>query len=67
MTKSTFGERIIKIRELENVSQAEFCKRTGISLDTLKGIEHKGRDPRGSTLEKIAKSFPKRSEYLLLG
>lgn len=67
MKSTTFAERFQKIREKEGRSQAEFCEVTGISLGTLKGVEHRGRDPRGSTLEKIARKFPRYAAYLLLG
>ena len=67
MKSTTFAERVQKIREKENVSQSEFCKITGITLSTLKGIEHRGRDPRGSTLEKIAVQYPGYCRFLLIG
>lgn len=67
MKSTTFAERIQKIRVEEGLSQTEFCAVTGISLSTLKGIEHRGRDPRGSTLEKIARKFPGYCHFLLIG
>ncbi|MBW3567889.1 MAG: helix-turn-helix domain-containing protein [Proteobacteria bacterium] len=67
MKSTTFAERFQKIREKEGLSQAEFCELTGISLGTLKGVEHRGRDPRGSTLEKVAIARPRYAKFLLLG
>lgn len=64
---TTIGERIKALREDAGYTRDEFCKLTGINKRTLIGIEIEGRDPQGSTLEKIARKFPDRAEYLLIG
>lgn len=65
--KSPIGARIRKIREEAGLTRQEFEKLTGVSANTLMGYENHGKDPSGSNLEKIAKSFPASAEYLLLG
>lgn len=64
---TTIGERIKVLREGAGYTRDEFCELTGINKRTLIGIEIEGRDPQGSTLEKIAREFPDSAEYLLIG
>lgn len=64
---SPIGARIRKIREEVGLTREQFSELTGVPLNTLVGYEHRGKDPSGSNLEKIAKQFPHRCSFLLLG
>ncbi|HEX7047420.1 MAG TPA: helix-turn-helix transcriptional regulator [Gammaproteobacteria bacterium] len=66
-TTTTIGQRVKILREEAGYTRDEFCELTGINKRTLVGIEIEGRDPQGSTLEKVAKQFPLQAEYLLIG
>ena len=65
--RATIGDRVKFIREEAGMTRDQFCLKTGIKKRTLVGIESEGRDPQGSTLEKIASAFPKEARFLLLG
>lgn len=65
--KLTMGQRIQTIREKEGLTREEFSKITGIPKDTLVGYEFRGKDPAGSSLEKIARKFPSYIHFILVG
>jgi DNA-binding XRE family transcriptional regulator len=46
-------EAVKGIRKMSGLTQAEFAKRIGISVATLKSIEQGTANPRVSTLQKI--------------
>lgn len=59
------GQRLIEIRKKNNLSQADFSKRIGISRNTLSGYELGTRSPDISTLHKISLEFNVSLDYLL--
>ena len=55
--KKRIGERIIELREAQNLSQIELAKRLDIDRQAMYRYEAGGADPRISTLTKIAEAL----------
>ena len=53
----SIAEAVKAMRRLSRLTQPEFAKHRGVSLDTLKKIEYGRADPKVSTLNKIADIF----------
>jgi DNA-binding XRE family transcriptional regulator len=53
----SIAEAVKAMRRLSRLTQPEFARHRGISLDTLKQIEAGRSDPKVSTLNKIAEIF----------
>ncbi len=64
---STPSERIVQIREKENMTAAEFSRLLGISHPTLLKWERGDALPNSSSLIKIYQTFRVRPDYVLLG
>lgn len=59
--------KIRKIRENLGLTRNDFCETAQISVNTLKGIEINGANPRSDILQKIAECWPKYARWLLIG
>lgn len=55
--KKRIGERIIELREAQNLSQIDLAKRLDIDRQAMYRYEVGGADPRISTLTKIAEAL----------
>jgi transcriptional regulator with XRE-family HTH domain len=59
------GEKIIKLREANSLSQRQLAKKVGISNTAIKTIEENKNSPSVNTVLSIAKYFNVSFEYLL--
>lgn len=59
------GDRIVMLRESENLTQQELAQKLGISRSALSHYEKNRRAPDYETLVKIAKYFHVTTDYLL--
>lgn len=59
-----FGERIRSIRKCEKLTQAEFSELTGISVNTIKNFEVKGREITAPNLHLIT-NHPRLEKYTM--
>lgn len=50
---SNIGEEIVKYRARNNISQRRFAEMTGLSIPTVKLLEHGEKNVRQTTLVKI--------------
>lgn len=63
---SPIAEKIIVLRNFLDLSRAVFSEKIGISVNTLKTIEQKGVIPKSDILVRIANTWPKYANWLLL-
>lgn len=55
--ENTIGSRIQKYRKLQNMTQDELSKRSGIYLSTIKKYESGERNPKPDQLQKISEAL----------
>ena len=56
-SENTIGSRIQKYRKLQNITQDELSKRSGIYLSTIKKYESGERNPKPDQLQKISEAL----------
>ena len=56
-SKNTIGSKIQKYRKLQNMTQDELSKRSGIYLSTIKKYESGERNPKPDQLQKISEAL----------
>ncbi|MCL2086219.1 MAG: helix-turn-helix domain-containing protein [Oscillospiraceae bacterium] len=62
---SGIGERIVFLRELNDISQTSLAKKVGLSATTLSKYEKNLREPRADIIVKIADALKTNADYLL--
>lgn len=62
---STFGENLIKVRNLKNVTQAALANGIGVSVKTIRRYEHEESLPDAEMIRRIAKFLDVTSDRLL--
>ncbi len=65
LNKQTFGERLKKLREEHNITQAEFAGVIGVGRTTIANYESNFSEPNLDVLIKIARYFKVSIDYLL--
>lgn len=65
----TLGQRLLRLRRVQALSQYELAERSGISKNTILRIEndHLNRHPNMATVRKLAKALAVDPGWLLLG
>lgn len=63
--KSTFSQRFIRLREARGYSQRELARRMGVPRSIVNYYETRARNPRLSTLRKLAAFFDVPIDYFL--
>jgi transcriptional regulator with XRE-family HTH domain len=61
------SEKILVLRGFLDLTRVEFSESIGFSINTLKAIEQKGVTPKSDVLVRIANTWPKYANWLLLG
>jgi len=61
------SEKILMLRGFLGLTRIEFSESIGFSINTLKAIEQKGVTPKSDVLIRIANTWPKYANWLLLG
>ena len=60
-------EKLIVIKSVEGLTNAEFAEKIAVSENTLKGIWKRGSTPKGDILEKVAAVWPEYAFWLITG
>lgn len=58
----TLGERMVRYRAKERISQSELARRCGITLQTVSNVERGIQDPSRVTVQKIELVIDKEEE-----
>lgn len=61
----TFGQRLKKLIEINDVTQRDVCKQLNIAVTTLNGYVNDHREPDYQTLKSLACYFKVSTDYLL--
>lgn len=62
---SAFGEKIIELRQQNNMTQKYLAEKLGFERTTIYSWERKGKEPSYATLIKLSKFFGVTVDYLL--
>lgn len=62
---SIFGDRIIELREQNNMTQKDLAEKLGFDRTAIYYWERKGKEPSFTTLRKLSKLFDVSIDYLL--
>ena len=63
----TVGERIKRLRKLNNWTQNDLAKRVNVSAQVISNWERSYTDPDHDDISRLAKTFDVTSDYILLG
>jgi len=64
---ATFGDRVAAARDAQGLSQAEFAKKLGVKLKTVRGWEDDVDEPRANRLSMMAGMLNVSMRWLLTG
>lgn len=64
--RMSFGETLARLRDAAGLTQAQLAQRAGISIDTLRGWEHKRHLPRIDDAYRLAKALGISLDKLIL-
>jgi transcriptional regulator with XRE-family HTH domain len=62
----SFGETLARLREAVGMTQAQLAQRAGVSIDTLRGWEHKRHLPRIDDAFRLARALGVSLDKLIL-
>lgn len=64
---TVFGEKISKIKKVENLSRPQFCKIVNVPIGTMRGLDSPSSKsiPKFDIVEKICKAFPQYTLWLM--